>query len=812
MNKIRIWLAGCMLLLAPVILEAAPGQFPRTTKDSVTPYETVVPADAVSSKGFITVHKVNDRYLFEIPDSILDRDLYTVNRITKSPQDWRHPMGGLCSFGSDWIGQALFRLSKNGDDKVLLRVVSSTERSDTGYNTISDAVMNNNLLPVYASFPVKAFGKNHNSVVIDVTDFIRSDNAVFGYMAALKTLAMPVPPLPDRSFINNIRAYPMNIEVATTRTYGQTGSSVTAAYNSSIVLLPKEPMRGRDFDERVGYLAVLTDYNQMNANGAMSKRSAIWRWRLEPKPEDLEKYYKGELVEPQKPIVFYIDPETPEKWVPYLIAGVNDWQKAFEKAGFKNAVMAREVDPADSTFDLNDARHNVIVYKASAIANALGHSLQDPRTGEMIESHIQWYHSVMDVLYTWYFTQAGAVDTAAQQPYFSDTLMGQLIRFVSSHEVGHALGLRHNWGASSTSTIAQLRDRKWVEAHGHTPSIMDYARFNYVAQPEDSIGSAGIFPRIGDYDEWAIEWGYRLLPPGTDAENEKRILNEWIVNKLKQSNRFRFGIGDDPSAKYPDNQREDLGDDAMEAGTLGIRNLQRIRPNLVKWVLEPGSTYDRIEKIYKALVAQYEWYIKHVTANIGGVHFTPRTLEQDGPVFQHFSREKQQRAIAFLQHELFATPEWLKDYFIYSRTGADFSLVENIQRNAIKKLLDPGVFNNLRSQEIADPAKAYSIRDMLADLADGIFAELKTGLAVSANRRFVQNAYVNELVALLELPSNAIDAGPQLRAQARELMALCKRQKATDVYTRVHYEGIYEKLYQSVEEPLRRAEEMKAGK
>lgn len=805
MNKMKIWLTGCILLLSPVLLEAAPYQFPRITKDSVTPYEAVIPADAVSSKGFITVHKVKERYLFEIPDTILDRDLYTVNRITKSPQDWRHPMGGLCSFGSDWIGQALFRLSKSGDDKVLLRVISSTERSDTGYNSIEDAVMNNNVLPVYASFPVKTLGKDRKSVVLDMTDFIGSDNAVFGYMAGLKTLAMPVPPFPDRSFINNVRAYPLNVEIATTRTYGQTGSSVTAEYNSSIVLLPKEPMRGRDFDERVGYLAVLTDYNQMNANGVMSKRSAIWRWRLEPKPEDREKYFKGELVEPEKPIIFYIDPETPEKWVPYLVAGVSDWQKAFEKAGFKNAVMAREVDPADTSFDLNDARHNVIVYKASAIGNAMGHSLQDPRTGEMIESHIQWYHSVMEVLYTWYFTQAGAVDTAAQQPCFSDTLMGQLIRFVSSHEIGHALGLRHNWGASSTSTIAQLRDRKWVEMHGHTPSIMDYARFNYVAQPEDSIGPAGIFPRIGDYDEWAIEWGYRLLPPGTDAEAEKRLLNQWIVDKLRQSDRFRFGIGDDPSAKYPDNQREDLGDDAMEAGTWGIRNLQRIRPNLVKWVLEPVSTYDRIEKLYKALVAQYEWYIKHVIANVGGVHFTPRTLEQDGPVFRHFSREKQQRAVAFLQRELFNTPEWLKDDFIYNRTNVDFSLVENLQRNAIKQLLDPRVFNKLRSQEMADPATAYSTRDLLSDLADGIFAELKTGVPVSANRRMVQHAYVNELIALLELPSNAIDAGALLRAQGRELMALCKRQHSADKYTKAHVESIYEVLFEKIEEPLQHA-------
>jgi hypothetical protein len=804
--RLVLLVTGYCALLTPMDAQAAVNrQFPGmgAARDSVKPYEAVVPASAVTSKGFITVHKVNNRYLLELPDSVLGRDLFTVNRVITSPQDWRNPFGALCSYGNDWIGQSLFRFTKDDGDKIALQVMSTTERTDNSEEGVYDAVMQNNLSPVYAAFPVKAYGKDKLSTVIDMTDYFNSDNPVFGYLADLKAFAMPAPYAPERSFINNMRAYPMNLEVTTTRTYSFNGATMTGEYNSSIILLPKEPMKGRSFDERVGYLAVAwSEYKQLDANGGIHPKANIWRWRIEPKPEELDKYYRGELVEPVKPVVFYIDPATPKKWVPYLIAGVNDWQKAFEKAGFKNAVLAKEVDPADSTFDINDARHNVIVYKAAAVANAQGHTLQDPRSGEIIESHIQWYHSVMEVLYKWYFTQAGAVDTGAQKPQFPDELMGQLIRFVSSHEVGHALGLRHNWGSSSTSAVALLRNKQWVEANGHTPSIMDYARFNYVAQPEDHIGRAGLFPRIGDYDQWAVEWGYKLLPQGADAATEKKALNQWIVDKLKASDRYRFGIGDDPSAKYPDNQREDLGDDAMQAGQYGIKNLQYIKANLIKWVQVPGEDYDRLEDMYKTVVAQYEWYIKHAASNVGGVMFTPKTAEQPGAVYSSFSREKQQRAIAFLNSELFTTPTWLSDAFIYRNTKVDFSVVETIQRNTLHQLLDPKVFAKLRSQEVADAATAYTVADLLNGLYTGIFAELKTGKTITANRRMVQNVYTNDLIALMALPTNLYqDAGAVIRLQARALMTASKKAAAvaSDELVKVHLEGMVQRLGEALE-------------
>lgn len=783
----------------PVLATASWFQQPQGRKDAVQPFDKVVTPDAVSSKGFISVHKVEGRYLFEIPDSIIGRDLFAVNRIVTSPQDWRNPFSGLCSYGNDWIGQTMFRFNRETGDKIVLQVISVSERTDTTEEGIYAALQQNNAAPAYAVFPVKAYGKTNNSSVIDVTDFLNTDNPVFGYMAELRMIAMPGVLAPDRSYITRIQAFPMNIEIGSIRTYNAGNTALTGEYNSSLVLLPKQPMRSRAFDNRVGYLAAITtEYKQLYANGSVHNNANIWRWRLEPKPEDLDKYYSGQLVEPIKPIVFYIDPATPAKWVPFLIAGVNDWQKALEKAGFKNAVMARTVDPGDTAFNMNDARHNVIVYKAAAIANATGHSLQDPRSGEIIESHIQWYHSVMEVLYKWYFTQAGAIDTAAQHPQLSDELMGQLIRFVSSHEVGHALGLRHNWGASGLVPVDSLRNKRWVETHGHTPSIMDYARFNYVAQPEDGITHAGIFPRIGDYDEWAVEWGYKLLPPDTDAAAEKAILNKWIIGKLAQSNRYTFGIGDDPSAKYPANQREDLGDDAVKAGDYGIRNLQYIHSHLAQWVQQPGESYNRLEDMYKALVAQYEWYIKHATACIGGVYFTPKTSEQPGAVFRPFSAKQQRAAMIFLSRQLFSTPQWLYDSAICRNTNTDFSMVETIQRNTIKKLLDVSLFRKLRSREVENGIEAYTTNDLLADITSAIFSELSTGKEISANRRFLQNACINEIAALLAAKDSFryLDVLPLLKARAAGLALRVK--SALALYStplqKAHLEQMLRKL------------------
>jgi hypothetical protein len=762
--------------------------------DALKPYKEVVTADAKTATGFFKVHKIDDRLLFELPDSILGRDLLTVNRIAKSSSEFRHPLNRLMSYSGDWIGESVIRFEKGGLNKIMLKVISYKERSnDSSANGLSKTLETNNIQPIYAAFPVKAINKDKHAVVIDVTDYLLSDNPVFGYQVDLKVWTTLGMVMPDRSYIDSIRAFPMNVEIQSVKTYGipkpgsTTATPATFEFNNSIVLLPREPMKGRPYDSRVGFFGLWpTDYVDFDANPqGVKKFSNIWRWRLEPKPEDVEKYNRGELVEPQKPIIIYIDPLTPKKWVPYLIQGVNDWQAAFEKAGFKNAIVAKEAPTKeeDSTWSIDDARHSALVYKPSDLANASGPSVKDPRSGEILETHINWYHNVMDLLYKWYFIQAGAVDPRANKPRFDDSLMGELIRFVSSHEIGHTLGLRHNWGASSTVPVEKLRDKAWVEAHGHTPSIMDYARFNYVAQPEDHITEKGLFPRIGDYDKWAIEWGYRIVPGNKTAAEEKPILNKWIIDKLKSGSQYFFGIetvpGDASTGLDPRNQNEDLGDDAMLASSYGIKNLKRILPNLIKWTQEPDENYARAGEMYTELVNQYNRYMGHVLMNIGGVLTTPKTVEQPGEVYDFVPKEKQKRAMAFLQKELFTTPEWLRDAHLYSISATSFASVENVQKGILMQLLDAKYINRLAMQETELGAKAYTVLEMLTDLRKGIFSELAVNKPISLNRRNLQKVYVIKLLTLLPPDKGALapdsDASSVVKAHARELAAEIKR-------------------------------------
>ncbi len=660
------------------------------------PYNEVVTKDAKTASGFFKIHVISGRYLFELPDSVLNRDLFSVNRIIRAAAAIKMPIafGALCSYGGDWMGQNMFHFEKAGDNKIALKIISVTEKSfDKSDNGTGAAILKNNLQPISVLLPVRAIDKASGNIVIDMTDFLGTANGIFGSQPLMAALMPNGPIATDRSYIKGVKAFPTNIEIQNLRTLTMGTQAISYEFNNSIILLPKNPMPTRQFDARVGYFAMVwNDYKDFDGypDGIRDVHN-IWKWRLEPRDEDRAKYDRGELVEPKKQIVYYIDPNTPKKWIPYLIAGVNDWQKAFEKAGFKNAIIGKEAPLNDSTWSVDDARNNVIVYKASAISNATGNTVQDPRTGETLESHVGWYHSVMELLYKWYMVQAGAIDPRVRKPEMDDELMGQLIRFVSSHEIGHTLGLRHNWGASSHTPVEKLRDKAWVEANGHTCSIMDYARFNYVAQPEDGINEKGIFPRIGAYDEWAIEWGYRLLPQNTAPKDEKRLLNQMIVNKIKTGSEFLWGIERVPdpvtAGLDPRNQNEDLGDDAMIASTYGIKNLKLILPNLIQWTVKPGDGYAKAEELYQEIVTQYKRYMLHVANNISGLITNPKTVEQDGEVYLPIDKTKQKRAMAFLQRELFNTPLWLKDKKLYSVSQVDFSSVENVQKDILKGCL-----------------------------------------------------------------------------------------------------------------------------
>jgi hypothetical protein len=719
------------------------------------PYAQVITNKAKTTKGLFKVHKVDNSYFFEIPDSLLGRDLLVVNRISKSAADSRK---GFAGYAGDEIGENVIRFEKGPNDKLFMKSVSYSERSNDSTGMYF-SVQKSNLQPIVGAFEIKAYkkdsvSKTQNSV-IEVTDFANGDNSVWFFDEWVKKNLSLGGLLTDRCYIDTIKSFPTNVEVRTVKTYAQkpqspsdvTPDPLTYELNTSIVVLPKILMKSRYYDPRVGYFtASYTDFDQ-NPQG-VERVSMISRWRLEPKDEDVEKYKKGELVEPKKPIVFYIDPATPKKWVPFLKQGVNDWQKAFEKAGFKNAIYALEA-PKDSTWSIDDARHSAIVYKPSNIANASGPHVHDPRTGEILETHVNWYHNVMQLLHDWYFVQAAAIDTAARKMEFSDELMGQLIRFVSSHEVGHTLGLRHNFGSSSTIPVEKLRDKAWVEANGHTPSIMDYARFNYVAQPEDHVGQSGIFPRIGVYDDWSIEWGYKWMPEFKTVQEEVPFLNKWVIEKLNSDKRFTFGTEMDQDD--PRNQSEDLGDNAMKASAYGIKNLQRILPNLLVWTKEADKDYKSTAQMYMQIVGQFSRYMGHVTKNVAGIYSTPKRVEQAGALYEYVPASTQKEALAFLHAQLFTTPSWLINKDVIEKLGVDPVItIGKIQRSVVTRLISKNTFDKMLENEAYNGAAAYTPFQLLDFLKKSIWSELGTGKAVDIYRRSLQKSYVDALVSLVE--------------------------------------------------------------
>ena len=732
--------------------------------EKIQPYEKVITDKAVSDEGIITVHKVEDKYFFEIPDQSLKKEFLVVTRLTKAGAEMRSGMSG---YAGDQISQNVISFEKGPQDKVFVRSISFVDYAKDSTSAMYNTVMRNNVNAIEFAFDVKAFGKEKKSTVIDVTDFINADNDIVSFDTRYKKGFRVGSFQKDKSFVNFVKSFPTNIEINTTKTYNRSAGDAspipgapkpeisgnyTVEVNSSIILLPEDKMQARYFDPRVGYFAVgYTDFD-LNPQG-VERVSLIKRWRLEPKPKDVEKYKRGELVEPAKPIVFYIDPLTPKKWIPYLIQGVNDWQKAFEKAGFKNAIYAKVPNPKDDPeWSLEDARFSAVVYKPSDVPNASGPSIADPRTGEILESHINWYHNVMKLLNDWYFVQASPNDPRARKADFDDELMGQLIRFVSSHEVGHTLGLRHNYGSSSTVPVENLRNNSWLKTNGHTPSIMDYARFNYVAQPEDKINVDNLMPRIGDYDDWAIEWGYRRFYNYNSPEKEKTFINKWTIEKL-QNPRLWFGTESNPFD--PRSQSEQVGDNPMIAGKYGVKNLQRVIDNLEAWSTKTNEDYSVLADRYNQVSGQFSRYLGHVAKYIGGVMETPKTVEQKGAVYELVSKTEQKEALKFLNDYVFTTPNWIlkKDVLNkINRTPVD--VVSNLQNGVLNRILMNGVLENLNKGESID-INAYSLFDYLQDLKSNIFSELKTSSKIDIYRRNLQRSFVDNLLSKTDSATSA---------------------------------------------------------
>lgn len=721
-------------------------QAPKKKQGKIKDYNEVITNDAITDKGLFDVHVVDDKYYFEIPTKYLNTDMLLVSRLAKLPANLG---GGYVNAGTKtstrMINWERFR------DKILIKEKSSSAVAADSL-PIHVSVRSNNYEPTLYAFDIAAFSKDSSAIVVDVTKFYSSDIKAISGLPSFFRKQYKVRGLDNsRSFINAMRSYPENIEVIQDFTYNaaeppsNSGTeTISVQMNQSMILLPEEPMQPRYFDERVGWFT-LSQYDYGSEELKADEKTYIRRWKLIPK--DIEAYKRGELVEPVKPIVYYLDPATPMKFRKYMKEGIELWQKAFEAAGFKNAIIAKDppTKEEDPEFSPEDIRYSVVRYVASTTRNATGPSVSDPRSGEIIESDIIWYHNHLRSYRNRYMLETGAANPSARTLNTPDEEIGEMMKMVIAHEVGHTLGLPHNMSASYAYDVESYRDGAFTQKNGIAATIMDYARYNYIAQPGDE--NIRFIRQLGPYDDYAINYGYRYIPNATSADDEKETLDNWITEKAgnpiykfgKQSSRF------DPTA-----QTEDIGNNSIKASTYGLKNLKIVAKNLSSWTSDKTNNYEDLEELYGELLGVWSRYVGHVVTHVGGVVEDTKNPSQSGLVYNPVDKAYQKSAIQWLHKNAFDTPDWLIDETIVK--NIDFAgytdRIRRLQTRHLNNVMNFERLGRLIDHKAMDNSN-YSALDMMKDLRIGIWSETKSAANVSVFRRNLQRAYIDRMEYLM---------------------------------------------------------------